>query len=92
MKKTEPSCTWEMIKQKEWLVSHGLIIIGLILLSIGLGIVLPLKAGILVIVGIWLLCGGICGAVVSTSKKPAEKKPIEKPAEKPAAKPAAKKK
>ncbi len=81
MKKTEPSGILGTIKQKGWLISHGLIIIGLILLSIGLGIALPLKAGILVIIGIWLLCGGICGAVVSASKKPAEK-----PAEKPAAK------
>jgi len=49
-------------------------------------VVLPLKAGILVIAGIWLLCGGIwhyriVAAVVLTSKKP-----VEKPAEKPAAK------
>ena len=73
MKKTEPSCPWEMIKQKEWLVSHGLIIVGLILLSVGLGIVLPLKAGILVVIGIWLLSSGICAAVVTATKKPAEK-------------------
>jgi len=86
MKKNEPSAIWKTIKQKEWLISHGLIIVGLILLSIGLGIALPLKAGILVILGIWLLCGGIwhyriVAAVVLTSKKP-----VEKPAEKPAAK------
>jgi len=81
MKKTELSGIRETIKQKGWLVSHSLIIVGLILLSIGLGVVLPLKAGILVIIGIWLLCGGICGAVVSTSRKSAEK-PAEKPAPK----------
>jgi len=86
MKKTEPSGIRETIKQKGWLISHSLILLGLILLSIGLGVVLPLKAGILVIAGIWLLCGGIwhyriVAAVVLTSKKP-----VEKPAEKPAPK------
>ena len=81
MKKNEPSGIRETIKQKGWLISHSLILLGLILLSIGLGIVLPLKAGILVIIGIWLLSGGVCAAVVTASKKPAEK-PAVKPAPK----------
>jgi len=81
MKKNELSGIGETIKQKGWLISHGFILLGLILLSIGLGVVLPLKAGILVIAGIWLLCGGICGAVVSASRKSAEK-PVANPAAK----------
>jgi len=53
----------KVLSKKEWALSHGFIIGGLILLSIGLGLGLgPIVHGIvgLIIAGIWCFAGGLC--------------------------------
>jgi len=53
----------KVLSRREWALSHGFIIGGLILLSVGLALGLgPTIHGIvgLIIAGIWCFCGGLC--------------------------------
>jgi hypothetical protein len=55
--------TPQVLSKKEWVLSHGFLIGGLILLSVGLSLGLGCYIGELIgliIAGIWCFAGGLC--------------------------------
>jgi hypothetical protein len=66
----------KVLSRKEWALSHGFILAGLILLSIGLALGLgPHIGGIigLIIAGIWCFAGGLCLIFIPAFRKLAQK-------------------
>ncbi len=62
--------------RKGWALSHGFILAGLILLSIGLALGLgPYIGGIIgfIIAGIWCFAGGLCLIFIPAFRKLAQK-------------------
>ena len=66
----------EVLRKKGWALSHGLILAGLILLSIGLALGLgPYIGGMigLVIAGVWCFAGGLCFTFIFAFRRLAKK-------------------
>ena len=68
----------KVLSQKEFIVSHGLVIVALVLVSIGLGVAGGrLGVGgevVLFIVAMWLFAAGVCAAFSAAFAKLASKK------------------
>lgn len=70
----------KVLSRKEWVRSHGFILAGLILLSVGLSVGLALGLGRyggaivgLMIAGIWCFAGGLCFIFIPAFRKLAQK-------------------
>jgi hypothetical protein len=66
----------KVLSIKEWALSHGFILAGLILLSIGLALGLGCYIGGIVgfiIAGIWCLAGGLCFLFIFAFRRLARK-------------------
>jgi len=66
----------KVLSRKKWVLSHGFILAGLILLSVGLALGLGRYGGGIVglmIAGIWCLAGGLCFVFSPALKKLAQK-------------------
>ena len=66
----------KVLSRKEWTLSHGFILGGLILLSVGLALGLgPYIGGIigLIIASIWCFAGGLCFVFIPAFRKLAAK-------------------
>ena len=66
----------KMLSKKEWALSHGFILAGLILLSIGLALGLGRYIGAIVglmIAGIWCYAGGLCLILIPAFRRLAQK-------------------
>jgi len=67
----------KVLSKGEWTLSHGFIVGGLILLSVGLGLGLgPIIHGVvgLIIAAIWCFAGGLCVVFSAAFRKLAAKK------------------
>jgi len=67
----------KVLSKGEWALSHGFIVGGLILLSVGLGLGLgPIIHGVvsLIIAGIWCFAGGLCFVFANAFAKLSAKK------------------
>jgi len=65
-----------VLSRKKWALSHGFILAGLILLSVGLALGLGRYVGWiigLIIASIWCLAGGLCFIFIPAFRKLAQK-------------------
>ena len=66
----------KVLSKKEWTLSHGFILAGLILLSIGLALGLGRYIGGiigLIIAGMWCFAGGLCFIFIPVCRKLSQK-------------------